>query len=85
MAQRLVLRGMLIGNILSLSFMYIQDKYHIIPLDPEAYYLSFVPVEFNWWHIIALNIGVIIISSLILILPSHLASTISPSQTMRYE
>ena len=85
MAQRLVLRGMIIGNILSLIFVFLQQKYHLIPLDPEAYYLNCVPVEINWWHILILNIGVIVITSLILILPSHLASKISPAQTMRYE
>ena len=85
MAQRLVLRGMIIGNILSLSFVFLQEKYHLIALNPEAYYLSYVPVEINWWHILILNVCVIIVSSAILILPSHLASTISPAQTMRYE
>lgn len=85
MAQRLVLRGMIIGNVISLIFVYLQNKYHFIPLNPEAYYLSFVPVEINWWHILTLNIGVIVISSIILILPSHLATKISPVQTMRYE
>ena len=85
MALRLVLRGMIIGNIISLALVYIQDIYRVIPLDPEAYYLSYAPVEINWSYILALNIGIIIISSLILIVPSHLVSKISPSQTMRYE
>lgn len=85
MAQRLVVRGMIIGNVISLFLVYLQNMFHLIPLDPEAYYLSFVPVEINWWHILALNIGVIIISSIILILPSHLVTKISPAQTMRYE
>ena len=85
MTQRLVLRGMLLGNIISLAFIYLQYYFHIIPLDPEAYYLNFVPVEINWLHIILLNIGVITISSLILILPSHIVSKISPAQTMKYE
>lgn len=85
MAQRLVLRGMLIGNILSISFLLLQQKYHLIPLNPEAYYLNHVPVEINWTHIILLNVAVIAIASLILILPSYLVSRISPAQTMRYE
>ena len=85
MALRLVIRGMLIGNIISLALVYIQDTYRVIPLDPEAYYLSYAPVEISWPHIMTLNIGVIVISSLILIIPSHLVSKISPSQTMRYE
>ena len=85
MAQRLVLRGMLIGNLLSISFLLLQQKYHLIPLNPEAYYLNHVPVEINWTHIILLNVAVIAIASLILILPSYLVSRISPAQTMRYE
>lgn len=85
MAQRLVLRGMIIGNVISLAFVYLQQTFQLIPLDPEAYYLSFVPVEINWLHILTLNIGVIVISNIILILPSHLATKISPAQTMRYE
>ena len=85
MALRLVLRGMLIGNALSLLFVWLQKSYRFIPLDPEAYYLSYVPVEINWLQLIILNVSVILISSIILILPSHLVSTISPAQTMRYE
>ena len=85
MAQRLVIRGMLIGNILSITVLLLQQHYHIVPLDPEAYYLNSVPVEINWLHILILNLCVIVIASLILILPSHLASKISPAQTMRYE
>lgn len=85
MALRLVLRGLLIGNAISLTAVILQDKFQIIPLDPEAYYLSFVPVEINWLHILLLNIGVILVSFLLLLGPSHLVSKISPSQTMRYE
>lgn len=85
LTERLVLKGMLFGNIIALSLIFIQSKFHILPLDPEAYYLNYVPVEINWWHIVALNVGVIIISALILVLPSHLVSTISPAKTIRYE
>lgn len=85
MTLRLVLRGMLIGNFISISFIYLQEYFRFIPLDPDAYYLSYVPVEINWWHIIILNLCVILFSSIILILPSHIVSRISPAQTMRYE
>lgn len=85
LAQRLVLLGMLIGNAVSLSLLALQSYLHMIPLDPEAYYLNYVPVEFNWLYILLLNIGVLTVSSLMLLLPSHIISRISPSQTMRYE
>lgn len=85
LAQRLVLRGVLIGNAIAIGVILLQAHYRIIPLDPDAYYLSYVPVEINPWDFLALNIGVIIVSVLILIIPSHIASNISPTQTMRYE
>ena len=37
-AERLVLKGILIGNVIALSLILIQANYHIIPLDPNAYY-----------------------------------------------
>lgn len=77
--------GMLIGNATGLGLLYIQQKYHVATLDPDMYYLKYVPVEIDWTHILYLNIGVVIISWLILILPSRVASGISPAVTMRFE
>lgn len=85
LAERLVLLGMLIGNVVAVTLLILQSRFHLIPLDPEAYYLNFVPIEMNWWYIILLNIGVIGISALMLLLPSHIIAKISPAQTMRYE
>lgn len=85
LTERLVLKGILWGNIIALSIIFIQTKFKIIPLDPEAYYLNYVPTEINWSYILLLNIGVVIISGLILILPSHLISTISPAKTIKFE
>ena len=85
MAERLVVRGLVIGNIIGLGLLFVQHKWHLLPLDPEAYYLAFVPVEINWWYIVALNVGVAVVSCLMLILPSQMISTLSPARSIRYE
>jgi lipoprotein-releasing system permease protein len=85
MTQRLVIKGLIIGNIIGLSILLLQSQYHILPLDPESYYLSYVPVKINALHIILLNMGVIAISYMTLILPSKLVAKINPAQTIRYE
>ncbi len=85
MAMRLVGRGLLIGNILGLGVAAVQYFTHFIPLDPEMYYLSYVPVEFPWLLFVLLNIGVMVGTWLILILPARLAARIDPASTMRYE
>lgn len=85
LTERLVIKGILWGNAIALTIIFLQTKFKLIPLDPEAYYLNYVPTEINWWYILLLNTGVIIISGLILILPSHLISTISPAKTIKFE
>lgn len=85
MAMRLVGFGLLFGNILGLGIAAVQYFTHFIPLDPEMYYLSYVPVEFPWTLLVLLNIGVIFGAWLILILPARLAARIDPASTMRYE
>lgn len=85
MAMRLVGFGLLLGNILGLGIACVQYFTHFIPLDPEMYYLSYVPVEFPWLLMVLLNIGVIFGAWLILILPARLAARIDPASTMRYE
>lgn len=85
LALRLVGSGVIIGDILSLIIIWVQTTYRIIPLDPEMYYLTYVPMNFYWPGIILVNIGVIFFSWVILILPARLASGISPAKTMRYE
>ncbi len=85
MAERLVARGLLLGNAGALTFILLQHYLHLIPLDADAYFLSFVPASLAWGSFVLLNISVIVISALILILPSHLVATLSPSESMRYE
>lgn len=85
MALKVAITGMITGNGLMLLLLYFQNRFHLIPLNPEAYYIDFVPVEFNWPLFGILNLGVAFIIYLSLILPSWFASGISPAETMRYE
>lgn len=85
MAERLVLRGILIGNIVALALEYAQRHFHFLPLDADAYYLNYVPVDINWTAVIIVDVAVIAISALVLILPSHIIARMSPTSSLRYE
>lgn len=84
-AVRIAFIGLLIGNALMLTFLYCQDKYHFLPLDADSYYIDFVPVHLSWLAVVILNIGVLIVTYLVLVLPSRFVAGISPAETMRYE
>ncbi|MDE6071136.1 MAG: FtsX-like permease family protein [Muribaculaceae bacterium] len=85
MALRIAIWGLLIGNIIAICILWTQDRWHLIPLDADSYYIDFVPVELSWISILILNIATLLIIYLSLILPSWLAAKISPAETMRYE
>lgn len=85
LAQRLVIRGLIIGNIAGISLLYLQRTFRFLPLDADTYYLNFVPVHIDWTVILSLNVAVLVISWLVLILPSHIVAKLSPASTIRYE
>lgn len=85
MAVRILAWGLLIGNVIGIGLLYIQHHTGVIPLNPDAYYLDHVPVEIQWPAIITLNIGIILLSLLVLLLPSAIITTIPPSKAIRYE
>ena len=84
LALRLVGAGVIIGNLLGLGLCLLQRGSRLIPLDPEMYYLSYVPVLIHWPAIVALNIGTIAVAAAILLIPARFAASVDPGATMRY-
>ncbi|MCM1077209.1 MAG: ABC transporter permease [Bacteroides sp.] len=82
---RILAAGLLIGNLIAIGLIVIQNVTGVIPLDPEAYYLDHVPMQLSFPAIIILNIGVIVVASAVLILPSAIITTIPPSRVINYD
>lgn len=84
-ASFLILKGMLWGNIIALAIILLQKYVGIIQLDPNTYYVSEMPVEFNILHILLINVGALILSLLVMVGPSYLIARISPAKSIRFE
>lgn len=78
-----VLRGMLIGNALALLFCLIQSTTHVISLNPENYFISFVPVNINVWQVILVDIISYLATMLLLVLPCQMVLGVDPAKTVR--
>jgi lipoprotein-releasing system permease protein len=78
-------RGMLWGNAFGIAIILIQKIFHIIKLNPATYYVDVVPVNFDIVHILLLNIGSILVTTLMLVIPSYLVSKISPDKSIRFD
>ena len=85
LAIRVAVAGMAIGNVVMLALLWCQDRWHFLHLDPEAYYIDFVPVQIDWTWVVALNAACLVVIYLSLILPSRFVARISPAEAVRNE
>jgi len=82
---RILLLGLLIGNAVAAGIILLQRATGILPLDPEAYYLDSVPMALPAGAWLLLNCAVVVLSFVILLLPSAIIATIPPSRAINYE
>ena len=80
----IVTLGLIIGNSIGLTLIYLQKKYQFISLDPDIYYVSSVPVQFDINYFLMLNVLTFIICFIVIIFPSSLISNISPTKSIKY-
>lgn len=81
----LIGKGMFWGNLIGLAFVGIQSAFHPFKLDPVTYYVDSVPVEFNIWWWVLLNVCTLLVSVLMLVGPSYLITRIHPAKSIRFE
>ena len=85
-AAHILIKGMLIGDFIALTFGILQQKLHLIKLNPDTYYVDFVPVHFNIGAVLLLNIAVFVICLLVLLLPAYVVGKkISPVSAVRWD
>ena len=82
-ASTVILRGMLAGNVAALLFCVLQEKTHILKLNPENYFLSFVPVRIDLLSILLTDAIAYLTIVLMLILPAMFISRVDPAKTVR--
>ena len=82
-AANLVLKGLLVGNALALLFCMVQGKTHLFRLNPDNYFVSFVPVHINPLLILGADVDSFEVILLLLLLPCLFISRVDPAKTVR--
>ena len=77
--------GILWGNVLGLSLIFLQDTLEVVKLSEASYYLSVVPVYYEWGLFLAINIGAFLFCALSMILPAILVSSVTPVKALRFD
>lgn len=79
----LVLKGMAVGNLLALAFCWIQGTTHVLRLDPENYFVPYVPVNPDPGLIITADVVSFAVIMLLLLIPCIFISKVDPAETVR--
>lgn len=81
----IVIKGLIIGNIVGFGAAIIQQQTHILKLDPTGYYLTAIPIKFDLWWMVSLNLGAFIIIVGILTFPAMIISMMKPDKTIKFQ
>lgn len=84
-SSKIILWGLLWGNIIGLGLSFLQWKYKLMKLDATNYYMNFVPIEWNWLVVLIVNIGAFVVVLAISYLPSLIIRRISPVEALKYK
>ena len=80
----LALKGMIIGNIIGLALCAIQYYTHIIPLEPENYYMNYVPIKWDWVMILFINFLICLLINIIILIPSYLITRMNIIKAVKF-
>ncbi|SEW19891.1 lipoprotein-releasing system permease protein [Chitinophaga sp. YR573] len=84
-AGYIVLAGLILGDILGIGIVALQQKTGFFKLSEESYYMSVAAVSLHWWEVLLINAGTFIICLLVLIIPSMVIRRITPMKAIQFK
>ena len=70
----IIIKGLIVGNIIGLILIFLQDQYNLIGLDPNNYFVNVVPVEISLSNIALVNFLILIFSIMAFWIPMLIIS-----------
>lgn len=80
----MMFKALLWGNLIGVGLAVLQERFKLIRLNPEVYYLDAVPVQLNFTYILILNVATLIICLAALLIPTRFISRISPIKSLKF-
>ncbi|MFS4493697.1 ABC transporter permease [Maribacter sp. 2308TA10-17] len=78
--------GLLWGNFIGLGIIWLQNTYKLFRFpNPKEYHVEFIPVHIDFFTVLILNIGVLVLCLLMLLLPSYIITKITPVKAIKFE
>lgn len=85
LGNKILLKGLLYGNLIGLGICLMQDQLHLIPLDQETYYMSYVPIKWDIIQLVTINVVTSVFVLLILMLPLRFIGRVSLIKAIKFD
>ena len=85
LAAFIIIRGLLLGNAFAFGLGMLQQQFSLIKLSEKDYYVSAVPVSFQPFDFVLVNVSCFAICLVLLLLPANVVSKISPVKSIRFD
>jgi lipoprotein-releasing system permease protein len=72
------LTGTLLGNILGLGLSWAANHFHLVPLPPDLYFISYLPFVLDGEDILGVNVVAVLLSVIATWYPARIASRLDP-------
>lgn len=76
--------GIVLGLILSLGLLWAQQRWGFVHLDEDAYYMNTATVRIDWTQVLLVIGSTLLLSVLVLLIPSLLVKRVQPVKAMRF-
>jgi len=80
----ITLTGIIIGTLFGLGLLWLQQQTGFIRLPEDAYYMDKAEVKIIWWQVALVAAGTLLVSVLVLLIPSFIVRRIQPIRAIRF-
>ncbi len=81
----ILMKGLIIGNLIAFALIALQYYTGIIALDAESYYVDHVPCTLNFWHFAVVDLGTLVLMTIMMTLPSLAIGLMQPAKVMGFK
>jgi lipoprotein-releasing system permease protein len=77
--------GTIAGNVIGLGFAWAANRFHLVPLPADVYFIPYLPFSLDWSDIIGVNVVAIVLSIIATWYPARIASRLDPITAIKEE